>query len=372
MEIEKRQEDFIKKSSTNKHVEVIGEYVNAHTEVLCKCVYCGDMLKMRPDRIYNNCMHQKCKNVLTANIRKERGYKKLVELVGDRIEFTTEYISSIKPIGCKCKKCGYEFSGHPNNLIKGSGCAKCFYKSRMKTNEDFLIEIKEMLNSIEILGEYCGDDSKIRCRCKRDGYIWETLPRNLINGHGCPMCSKNARYDLDYFIAKLKTVNPDITIVGNYINSRTHLNCLCNLCGYEWCATPNNLLNGKGCPHCNTSNAEKRIKNYLNDKSISFEFQKKYDGLVGLGGKKLSYDFYLPNYNLLIEAQGEQHYIAVDFFGGQQQFKTQQEHDRRKRIYAKENNIQLIEIPYFDFENIEILLDKFLLTKKGGQYVRRK
>lgn len=362
MDIQKAQEDFIKKSSNNKHLKVVGQYVNANTEVMCECVYCNEIFKIKPSSILNGCMHQRCRNILTANIRKERGFKKLLETVGDTIEFTTEYMSSNKPIGCRCKRCGHEFIGYPNNLNKGGGCPECFRKSRMKPASKFLDEVKQILPNIDILGEYVGDNKRIRCRCMVDGYEWSPLAGNLIQGHGCPMCAGNARYGFDHFVSKLEQVNPNIEVRGEYINAQTHINCLCRICGCEWLAKPNNLLNGKGCPHCTSSKAEDKIKSFLKKQKISFEAQKKYEDLVGVGNGCLSYDFYIPKHNLLIEAQGEQHYAPVDFFGGQEQFEIQQEHDRRKRNYAKIKNIRLLEIPYNKFENIEEILHSVFIN----------
>ena len=71
--------------------------------------------------------------------------------------------------------------------------------------------------------------------------------------------------------------------------------------------------------------------------------------------------FYLPKYNMLIEYQGKQHECAVEFFGGEEKFKIQQEHDKRKREYAKLNNFILLEIWYYDFDNIEEILHKILM-----------
>ncbi len=83
--------------------------------------------------------------------------------------------------------------------------------------------------------------------------------------------------------------------------------------------------------------------------------KKTFDGLIGTRGGNLSYDFYLPDYNLLIEYQGEYHDGNVQY-QTQEEFENQQEHDRRKREYAKENNIGLLEIWYYDFDNIEEIL----------------
>lgn len=119
------------------------------------------------------------------------------------------------------------------------------------------------------------------------------------------------------------------------------------------------------CPECQFSKGEKRIEEWLNInnfiKGEDYIPQKEFDGLTGLGNSNLSYDFYLPNYNLLIEYQGEQHEKPIDFFGGEKQFKKQQEHDRRKKEYANNNKIKLLPIWYWNYENIESILNKKLI-----------
>lgn len=77
----------------------------------------------------------------------------------------------------------------------------------------------------------------------------------------------------------------------------------------------------------------------------------------GVNNCMLSYDFYIKDFNLLIEYQGEFH----DGTANQQTdstFQKQQEHDRRKKQYAKDNGIELFEIWYWDFENIDEILEK--------------
>ena len=54
------------------------------------------------------------------------------------------------------------------------------------------------------------------------------------------------------------------------------------------------------------------------------------------------FDIYLPEYNLAIEFQGEQHYQPIDFFGGTESFEKNQKRDEQKKILAKENNCHLI------------------------------
>lgn len=109
---------------------------------------------------------------------------------------------------------------------------------------------------------------------------------------------------------------------------------------------------------CRISKGEKHIAKFLEENNIKYESQKKYVGLTGINGGQLSYDFYLSDYNLLIEYQGEQHNKIVDWFVGEEGYKIRQEHDNRKRKYAIDNNIKLLEIWYN--ENIEQKLKKTL------------
>lgn len=61
-----------------------------------------------------------------------------------------------------------------------------------------------------------------------------------------------------------------------------------------------------------------------------------------------------------LELQGEQHYMPIEHFGGQQKFEKQQFYDNEKRKYCKENDIILYEIRYD--ENLEQKLTSYFLT----------
>lgn len=113
------------------------------------------------------------------------------------------------------------------------------------------------------------------------------------------------------------------------------------------------------CPVCATcSVGELKIHEMLEDNDIDFEYQKTFEGLYGVGEGLLSYDFYIPSTNTLIEFQGVQHYMPVDYFGGEEKFAVQQEHDKRKRLYAIHNDIKLVQIKYNDIENIDKILSE--------------
>lgn len=53
-------------------------------------------------------------------------------------------------------------------------------------------------------------------------------------------------------------------------------------------------------------------------------------------------------------------YKAVDYFGGEEALKSTQSRDKIKTNYCKEHSIKLIRIPYWEFDNIEEILNKEL------------
>ena len=125
-------------------------------------------------------------------------------------------------------------------------------------------------------------------------------------------------------------------------------------------------INCKYCHDFQSSKGESCISSFLFKNNIDYIPQQIFKELLGLRNGNLSYDFYIPKYNLLIEYQGEQHEKPIDFKGkgkkyAEKQFKIQQEHDRRKREYAKFNNINLLEIWYYDFYNIEKILKQYIM-----------
>lgn len=83
----------------------------------------------------------------------------------------------------------------------------------------------------------------------------------------------------------------------------------------------------------------------MDEKQISYEYQKSFPDLIGVNDGLLSYDFWLPDKNILLELNGLQHYKPVDWFGGDEGFHKQQIHDKRKVDFAVKNGLRLIVIP---------------------------
>ena len=132
--------------------------------------------------------------------------------------------------------------------------------------------------------------------------------------------------------------------IEDYVNNRIKLKHRCKN-GHIYLQNPCSHLRGQGCPICNESHGEKFIRNYLDKNRIEYESQKKFSDLKDK--KSLSYDFYLPKYNILIEYQGKQHYFrGRGYFDTCGRLELQQHHDKLKKDYAKENGYKLLELHY--------------------------
>lgn len=122
------------------------------------------------------------------------------------------------------------------------------------THEEFIDQVnKKYEGNIEIIGKYELYNKEIECRCKIDNYHWKTTPAKLIyKGLGCKICKKKSiSLQLkEQTNKKIHLINPNITIIGDYIDAKTKTLCKCNLCNNEFYNTPNNLLTNYTCGVC--------------------------------------------------------------------------------------------------------------------------
>ena len=100
------------------------------------------------------------------------------------------------------------------------------------------------------------------------------------------------------------------------------------------------------------SHLETEIEKLLIDNNIKFEKQKTFRWLVNENHMYL--DFYLPQYNIAIECQGNQHFNDKSFFKSND-FNKILERDIKKNKLCYENNIRII---YYTHENKYDLKDK--------------
>jgi len=140
---------------------------------------------------------------------------------------------------------------------------------------DFKAEINEMHKNIEVISEVKNGATKIKCRCLIDDYEWETRPHDLLRGHGCHACNGVPRYTAETFKRKMKVINLNIEILGEYKRAHSKLKWKCKICSNIHETKPNDLLNGHGCSLC----ARETLT--LKQRKTKDEFKKQVFSMVG-------------------------------------------------------------------------------------------
>lgn len=215
--------------------------------------------------------------------------KQVIEANGDRFELLSEYHTNYRcRIQFRCTACGFVDNARSDVLQKGRECKNClktkYRKQYTKTTEQYKLEVTERTN-----GEY--------------------------------------------------ELSSEYTGVKNYIYVTHHD------CGCTFRTTPHQFNRGRRCPNCNKSKGEVLVKQVLDTLPLVYKEQVTLNELPGLA-YRFSYDFYVPEYKLLIEYQGVQHYRPVELFGGDVTFEKQLANDKYKRDFANSFGYHLLEIPY--------------------------
>lgn len=271
---------------------------------------------------------------------------------------------------CKCI-CGNEVLKRKSELISGRAVS-CGCRRRNAVN-DYQDIIGTTINSWNVLAIFHdGRQFKAKCQCKC-GAIKDVNIYNLINNK-----TKDCGCGRKEMLSETRTKNlvgqrfGRLTVLellddSNKFNRRQY-KCKCD-CGNETIVTGSLLLNGhtSSCG-CILSSWNAYIDNFLTNLNINHicEYSVWIDGIM------YRFDFYLPEYNTIIEFDGEQHYMPVNFGNWDEEYletnlKKIQQHDEIKNKYCQENNINLLRIPYWESKNIEIIICNHLqrLSEKG-------
>lgn len=302
------------------------------------------------------------------NISKKFDYsivKKYIEKEG-YILISDKYINTHKKLEIKCPK-GHVFQMSFNNFKKGQRCPICARENQnripknpnnKKHSQKYIEELVES-RGYKLLEPYVNKRTKLKLECP-NGHYHEIRLDSFQNGSGCKQCMKEKMTNNKYEAIK-KINEKGYDVLSEYNGSHSNITLRCEK-GHIFESTYDRIINGGcGCPICNESRGEKKINDFLKNNKIKFIRQYKYKDCKC--HKPLPFDFYLPQYNCCIEFDGEQHFKIIKHFGGIDTFIERKIRDEIKNWYCQQNNIKLIRIPYWDFNNIEKILTEELNLK---------
>lgn len=193
-------------------------------------------------------------------IKTEEMFKDEMNKINPNIIILGEYINVKTKILVKDIRCNHEWETSPRSLSHGSGCPICVNNKRKNTTKQFKEKMKIVNSNIEVLGEYIGSNNCILVRDKICGHSWDTArASSLLKGTGCPYCNSSKKKTTNSFIKELEIKNPYIEILEDYINDATTILVRDKRCGHKWnTSTPNRLLKGTTCPKCAKAKKNKK------------------------------------------------------------------------------------------------------------------
>jgi len=219
------------------------------------------------------------------------------------------------------------------------------------TLEDIKIRLYNKNKNIAILDDvYINCDSELSCKCLIHNNIWTTTWTNLNTGYGCPICAtenkintrrknavKNKKSFADIYPHFVKYFKNKEDAYKYSYGSHKKTIIKCDICGKEKEVTIKSVPINSICSFCNDfiPYTEKFVFNLLEQLGIDFDFHKTFDW-----SQNKEYDFYIPDLNILIEANGLQHYeesfISIK---GARSLKEEIENDNLKEYLALQNGI---------------------------------
>lgn len=301
---------------------------------------------------------KECASNLKANMFKLK-YQDVKEYIESKncSLLSKEYKNNRTKLTIKCS-CGEVFERNLSKFKESQKCPKCSKKSTRKHDYDYIKECIERFNYKLLSREYNGADKYILVQCGQGHKPYKVKFSNFHSGRRCPHCSENYTPTIEEVKAFLSDIG--YTCLNNeYKNSRVKLDLICDK-GHTIKMTLRDIKSGCRCATCNTSKGEKRIQEYLKKNNLQYVYDQPYfQNLVSDKGNPLRPDFIIEKEKIWIEYDGEFHY--KDITGN---LKTQQYHDKLKDEYAKKHGWKLIRIPYWEFDNIENILNKEIFNKK--------
>jgi len=246
-------------------------------------------------------------------------------------------------------------------------CSECAFKNTAKERTLTLEYVNDYLESfnLKLLSDFKNTSThiKIECSC---GEPFKTKFNALHNSKNkvCRKCSdkiiaKKRTMPHEEFLNKFNKLNLNqYELLTKYNYSNKYMKIKHKECNRIYTIRSKSLLvSPTSCPYCKMSKGEEKISEYFKNNSIKFEVQYRFDDCRNI--KPLPFDFYLIDYNILIEFDGEYHYSPRPhkIF---KRYLTQRKNDLIKNKFCRENNLKLIRIPFWDYDKINKIL-KYLL-----------
>jgi hypothetical protein len=285
--------------------------------------------------------------------------KEYIEQYGYKL-LSSEYVKAKSKIEMMCDK-GHMYFTTWDGFRAGRRCPECAKSKLGNYNRKTLEEVKINIESVDgyklLSTSYKNGCTKLELQCPK-GHIFQMTWNNFMRGERCGYCSSRKKKTYEEVKSYIESFEGYILISKEYKNSWTKLEIQCpkrHIFNMNW----GNFTSGYRCADCNLSKGEEKIKNILLKQNIKFKQQYSFNDLISDIGYPLKFDFgcFVNDKLFLVEYDGVFHYEKQY---AEDKFERTQLHDKLKNNYCNTNNISLLRIPYWEFDNVEEILLKHI------------
>ena len=352
-----------------------------------KCINCQNIFK----RTIFDLKHSKtcpwgCYSSRILKITFEQFLQKFIQkklnkkfwILFDKKWFQKNYKNSTtKNLKFKCKRCKSIIYKSYQNIIDGAGCPECAKKSRNKNKklsyDEFIKRAKEknryfnqyILPNEEWFEKNYTSQNKtyLNIFCKNCNKYFKKSVNEFLKGSGCSCVGRKRKLTQEEVIKNLKKLFPNYDYSKvNYKNTMSKIEIICPKHGSFFKKYNDMIAQNQGCPLCTQENqrskGEEKIRKILNDLNINFKEQYS----TFKENQKLKFDFYLLKHKIAIEYDGEYHFKKIP--KRENQFRKTKRRDFLKNKLCHIYKINLIRIPYWEFDNLEEYFIKLLKRER--------
>lgn len=376
MDLNKASKRFINKSIRKYGKDVFDyslvNYINHKTPVKLRCIKHNLIFEQTPTKhlridTINSC--PMCHKEYKKMEQQTRFIEECAEIFNNKFDYSlVDYVDPFSSVEIICPIHGV-FSIIANDHKHSKfGCPQCAYEhiSKLRKEQSCKITLEDFINECNKIHSHKYDYSKVEFNklsdnidiiCPKHGLFSQNAGSHL-RGSGCPTCFRESQKKTnDQFIKDAINIFKDEYDYSKVIYQDAHTP-VCVIChktdngvehGEFWVKPNSHLSSHSGCPICNSSKGERIIRNLLLENNIKFQREYAVECPSEIRIKNKVYvDFYLPDLNVFIEYNGEQHYNPDTYYNITDSRGI--DYVQRKDLYIKEycqnNNIKLIEIRF--------------------------
>lgn len=244
--------------------------------------------------------------------------------------------------------------------------------NKKKTLNEVKTDIFSLVgNEYSVLSEsYSNNKEKLLIRHNKCGHEYQVSFNKFQYGRRCPHCKGGKSISKEEFIQRAKEKRDDFEefeFLGEYKNTETEFLFLHKKCGNTFMMTPHKFITGRNCPHCYRMFSESKgvrvIRDWLKKNSVEFFQEFQYPGCIYK--RQLYFDFFLKSKSgreIVIEYDGDLHFIPYEdtpFY--KERLEETHKRDETKNQFCNDHNIFILRIPYYNFRNINKILNETIL-----------